>query len=221
MKERVIEPSEIVVELPNPPKGQPKERIDQVNPWIRCIARFFDYSLFFLALLLLRKLFHGRLPLGDYDHFIPFEFFVWIPIEASLLTFWGTTPGKALLGTRVRQGKRERFDFATAVKRSFAVWIRGLGMGIPVLNGICMLFAYKRLKLMQKTSWDRDDHLQVTHAPMAPWRLYLAVFVAVVGILFYYSEKNRELTHVARGAIRSVDESSLSARAGSRFHFST
>src|SRR5579872_1625064 len=102
MNERVIEPSEIILEHPN----QPKENITQVNPWIRCIARFFDYSLFFLLLLLTRKLFHGQLPFGKYERLIPFEFFVWIPFEAILLSTLGTTPGKFFLNTKLKAGKK-------------------------------------------------------------------------------------------------------------------
>lgn len=204
MKDRVIEPSEIIVEQGSG-RTQPKENITHVNPWIRCIARFFDYSLFFLLLLYSRKLFSGQLPFGRYEHFIPFEYFCFIPIEALLLFTWGTTPGKWLLKTKLKLGKKERFDFMTALRRSFAVWVRGLGMGIVGLNFFCLAIAYQKLKLLQITSWDRDDFVKVTHYPIGKWRLYLAVFIAVTGILVYYKEKNSELKNAKR-VVRSIDE---------------
>ena len=37
-----------------------------------------------------------------------------------------------------------------------------MGMVIPFLNAICMFVAFSRLKAFQITSWDRDDHFQVT-----------------------------------------------------------
>ncbi len=206
MSDRVIEPSEIIVEGGKNPK---KENITHVNPWIRCIARFFDYSLFFLSLLLARKLFEGKLPFGDYERLIPFEYFVWIPIEAILLSTWGSTPGKFFLKTKLKAGKKEKLNFPLALRRSFAVWFRGLGMGVPVLNFFCPMIAYNKLKLLHITSWDRDDHIQVTHYPIGRWRVYLAVFVAVVGILYYYKEKNLEITNASR-VVRSVDEYSPS-----------
>lgn len=202
MSDRVIEPSEIIIEGG---KTSPKENTSHINPWIRCIARFLDYSLFFLLLLLLRKLFHGKLPFGDYERLIPFEYFVWIPIEALLLSTWGTTPGKFFLRTKLKAGKKERLDFVMALRRSFSVWMRGLGMGIPVLNFFCPLIAYNKLKLFKITTWDRDDHIQVTHHPIGQWRIYLAVFVAVVGILYYYKEKNLELTNASR-VVRPLHE---------------
>jgi hypothetical protein len=215
MSERVIEPSEIILEHPN----QPKENITLVNPWIRCIARFFDYSLFFLLLLITRKLFHGQLPFGKFERLIPFEFFVWIPIEALLLCTLGTTPGKFFLKTKLKWGKKNRLDFWTALRRSFAVWFRGLGMGIIGLNFFCLMIAYNKLKLFKITSWDRDDHIQVTHYPIGKWRLYLAVFVAVAGILYYYREKNNELQNVP-GNVRSLHESTPSPRYAAGSHFS-
>jgi hypothetical protein len=215
MNDRVIEPSEIILESPN----QPKENITLVNPWIRCIARFFDYSVFFLVLLLTRKLFHGQLPFGKYERLIPFEFFVWIPIESLLLWSLGTTPGKFLLKTKMKAGKRGKLDFMTALRRSFAVWFRGLGMGIIGLNFFCLMIAYNKLKLFKITSWDRDDHIQVIHYPIGKWRLYLAVFVAVAGILYYYKEKNLELKNVP-GNVRPVNEPTPSPRYAVGSHLS-
>ncbi len=186
---KVIEPSEIIVEY----SSKPKENITHANPWIRCIARFFDYALFFLLLLSSRKLFHGQLPFGRYEHWIPFEFFVWIPIEALLLTTWGTTPGKWLLKTKLKQGKRNKLDYQTALRRSFSVWLRGIGLGNTFIGFFCMAVAYNKLRLLQTTSWDRDDQITVTHYPLQKWRLYVAVLFTIVGILYYYSQKNLEL----------------------------
>lgn len=214
MKERVIEPSEIIIDG----QSKPKENITHVNPWIRFLARFFDYSLFFLLLLSTRKLFHGQLPFGKYEHFIPFEFFVWIPIETILLATWGTTPGKFFLRTKIKAGKKGKLDFITALRRSFAVWVRGMGLGIVGLNFFCMLIAFNKLKVFQKTTWDRDDHIKVTHYPIGRWRIYVAVFVAVVGILYYYQEKERELKDV-RKVVRSVDEYSPPSYQRAGFYF--
>lgn len=215
MEDRVIEPSEIIIEQ----TGKPKENITHANPWIRCIARFFDYSLFFLLLLSTRALFHGQLPFGKYEHLVPFEFFIWIPIEALFLSAWGYTPGKFFLRTKLKQGKKPKLDYMTALKRSFSVWMRGFGLGIPVLNLFCMMVAYNKLKVLQITSWDRDDHIQVTHYPIGRWRIYVAVFVAVAGILYYYSEKNQEFKSAVRRLVRSINEYPASPFFAARPHF--
>lgn len=194
MGEKVVEPSEIIIDR----EGLPREETSKVNPWIRFLARFFDYSLFFLLLWGLRALTGGQLPLGKFEHLVPFEFFVWIPIEALFLSTWGQTPGKFFLKTKLKQGRKEKLDYLTALKRSFYVWFRGLGMGIPGLNVFCLLFAYHRLRVLKQTSWDREEHIVVWHYPMAQWRVVVAAMVAFGGLLFYYGEKREVLKSYER-----------------------
>ena len=93
----------------------------------------------------------------------------------------------------------------TALRRSFSVWFRGLGMGVIGLNFFCLMIAYHKLKLLHITSWDRDDRIQVTHYPIGRWRIYFAAFVAAAGILYYYREKGKELD--ARAALSPFERS--------------
>lgn len=196
MDDRVIEPSEIIIDK----QGLPREDTAHVNPWIRFLARFFDYSLFFLLLAWVRSLVGGRWPFGQFEHLIPFEFFLWIPIEALLLFSLGATPGKFFLKTELKQGKKKRLDYLTAVKRSFNVWFRGLGMGIPVVNFLCLLVAYHRLRVFKKTSWDREENIAVLHRPIGRWRIILAGLVTMGGMFFYYHQKNQGKETAFQGA---------------------
>ena len=185
MSERVVEPSEIIVDR----EGLPRQDTSRVNPWIRFLARFFDYSLFFLLLWGLRVLAAGHLPFGKFERLIPFEFFVWIPVEALLLAIWGTTPGKFFLKTEIRQGRKVRLEYITALKRSFNVWFRGLGMGIPAINVLCLLIAYQKLRLLRQTSWDREENIGVFHHPIGRWRVIAAAIFGAGGLLLYYGFK--------------------------------
>jgi hypothetical protein len=176
---KALDPDEIL----DPGFTQTKKELVHVNPWRRLLARFFDYALFFLFLGCLRTF----VPFTIEEHFIPFEFFLWIPVESALLVFFGTTPGKFFLGTRLRPNSRYRFDWMGAFRRSFSVWIRGLGCGIAVVNFFCLLNAYNKLLLLKTTSWDRDDHIIVTHHPIGSWRIYIAS--AVVIFSFFYHDR--------------------------------
>lgn len=153
---KVVEPSEILVGEERFRRGDPAH----VNPWMRLLARFFDYSLFSL-LFPVPLLFAGKIAF-------------WIPVEALLLVLWGKTPGKALLNVRL---KGEKFTFLRALQRSVLVWFRGLGMGIPGVSIITLLVAYQRLNLFRKTSWDRELNVSVEHAPVDGWRIAVAIFV--------------------------------------------
>jgi hypothetical protein len=186
MSDKVIDPSEIIVDK----AGTIKEDVTRANPWIRLLARFFDYGWFFLLLWGGRILFHGHLPLGKFESFIPFEFFVWIPIEALFLTFWGKTPGKFFLKIKLRQGRRFQLEFRTSIKRSFNVWLRGLGMMIPVVNAFCLFVAYYRLKTFQTTTWDKEDHIAVSHLPIGRWRIATSAIFAAAAFLLYFNAKN-------------------------------
>lgn len=207
MSDRVIEPSEIFVEQP----FKKQENITHVNPWIRFLARFFDYSLFCLCLLGIKK-FYWPLP---QERLIPYEFLLWVPVEALLLSTWGKTPGKWFLRTTLKAGKRKQMHFKMALKRSFNVWLRGMGMGIMGLSFLCLAVAYHKLKILRITSWDREDHVEVTHYPLGRWRLLVAVFVALAGLLFYMQEK-REF-HAQR-TVRSFDEYFASKIPATRSH---
>ena len=181
-----IEPSEILRT-----KGElPKEKSSLINPQVRFLARFFDYSLFLLVLSALHFLIRKNFPFSAFDQFIPLEYFSWIPIEAYLLSSWGATPGKFLLRTKLTQGRNKKLDFQTALKRSFNVWFRGIGMGIPVVNILCMLVASSKLRVMGMTSWDREDNFKVAHLPLSRWRIISASIVVVLGFFVYYSAKH-------------------------------
>lgn len=92
------------------------------NFWYRALARFCDYCLFFLALgafTLFLPYFYG--PLFYYYLAIAVPF-LWIPVEAFLLSKWGTTPGKALFGLSVwRDSHGQKLSFLAALKRSFFI----------------------------------------------------------------------------------------------------
>ncbi|MBI3508053.1 MAG: RDD family protein [Chlamydiia bacterium] len=179
---KTVEPTEILVGK----EKREKEHSHLATPWIRFLGRFFDYALWIAALWLLHKIFGGGAPFAHYERFIPYEFFTWIPIEAILLYSWGTTPGKWLLRAQIVQGRRKRLDISSAFRRSFFVWFRGLGMMIPVLNFLCLIIAYQRLKLLRFTSWDRDENTQVLHEQIAGWRITVAIIVIVFTSLFIY-----------------------------------
>ncbi len=181
----VVDPSEIIVDR----MGTVKEDTVHANPWIRFLARFFDYSLFFILLWTGRWLLNGTFSLKLYQSMVPIEFFAWIPIEALLLCTWGMTPGKYFLKVQLRQGRRVKLDFVTALRRSVNVWFRGLGMMIPVVNCICLVFAYYRLKTLQLASWDRDEHIQVSHRPVEKWRIVFAAFLIAAAMLFHTISK--------------------------------
>lgn len=86
--------------------------------WPRCLARVADYSLFYICMAFMISL----MPFfwGSYAYMgavlaVPL---FWIPIEAFLLSRYGTTPGKALFRMRVHNEISTNLSFKDALKRA-------------------------------------------------------------------------------------------------------
>ncbi len=160
-----------------------KEDFSHVNPWVRFFARMFDYALFgFICFIFKKHLFSFYL-LSKREYLIPLQFLAWIPLEALFLSVWGYTPGKFLLRTKVSDKWGNKLNFKRALRRSFSVWFRGIGMGLPVINIITMFFSFTKLKTNEITSWDKDEKVLVTHYPIQPIRLIIALVAVIFGFL--------------------------------------
>ena len=162
--EKIIEPSEIIIDHPSI-----EEDIVHVIPWNRFLARFFDYSIisFFLSYT----------PLYDYNffNFIPLAYIFWIPLEATLMSVFGYTPGKFLLRIKVLH-KRKKLSFSKSLRRSFLVWLKGVGLGIPIIMLIAMVTSYQNLYRNMKTTWDQEEMTLIVQKPVSP---YIIIIVAI------------------------------------------
>ena len=181
-KDEVVQPSEITGG-----KHQKRKRVSEKRvystPWIRFVARMFDYALIFLAVFILREVFHLQL---FFEFPIPFELVLWIPIEALFLILFRRTPGKWLLKCTVISERGLKLHYKEALSRSFSVWVRGMGVGLFFLSIFTMLYAYIALTKNGKTSWDRDEKTTVQHHPIHPIRLFFALlFIICVIVLLY------------------------------------
>jgi len=159
----------------------------QIRPWVRLWARLTDYILFlfFLALIdsaleSLKIINHSDFPswFGVLSE-IAF-YFVFVFIEALMLSTFGTTPGKDFMKIRLRNNDGSLLSFSDALGRSLSVWIRGWAIGIPVLNYILCFSAYRRLKDKGVTYWDEKGNYTVSHQIIGPVRSSLATIIFII-----------------------------------------
>src|SRR5262249_50646786 len=121
-----------------------------LHPWRRFFARFFDSWLFalvffFILGVIFPELFqttqssattrgedyaYSILGLGAYAIF-----------ETICLNTFGVTFGKFLYRINIEMKELDQIPFSIALKRSLAVWIRGLAFGFPLLNIITLTVA--------------------------------------------------------------------------------
>lgn len=100
-----------------------------------------------------------------------------------MLSSWGTTPGKALSKIRLRCENGSRLSYSQALKRSFSVAVKGLGLGLPLISLFTLLNSYNDLTKKGKTSWDRDGNFSVSHQILGLSRGFVLT-LSVISILF-------------------------------------
>jgi uncharacterized RDD family membrane protein YckC len=163
----------------------------QTRPWVRYWARIIDVMLFaFLAGSVLGVVYPSALEISDALLGIVFVF-AYVFVEPCMLSSWGTTPGKALLNVRLRKLDGTKPGYSDALSRAFNVWIRGLALGIPIIDLFTLISAYLRLSRHGLTSWDKDGNFRVSHKVVGAGRV-LAVIAIFAGFCFLIAIGDQE-----------------------------
>lgn len=105
---------------------------------------------------------------------------VWIPMEATCLSLFGTTLGRAIFGIKLRTAAGGKLGFGEAMTRSFGVAFAGMGGSIPIVTMFTHYFAYSRLTKSGTTSWDEAGKFEVSHADWGFFRALFAVTATLV-----------------------------------------
>lgn len=150
---------------------------------LRFIARFFDFLLTFNLVAALGMAF-GFL---DLEFISQIRLVPWMTIglcslciEAAILPIFGTTPGKALFQVRVLGPGDGKITPDAALRRTFAIWWRGLAAFFPYFLPISMTLAYFDLITRGHCAWDRDLGSQVVVGKLGFLSTLLRFFLAHV-----------------------------------------
>lgn len=113
---------------------------------------------------------------------------LWIVPEATLLSLWGTTPGRLVLGLRVEDEKGSPPAFGKALLRSVLVWAGGLGFGLPLVMLLPVaqwMYALWHFQRSGDTLWDRSAGTRVAFCPLHRGHVAgIALTTALVTSLF-------------------------------------
>lgn len=94
-----------------------------------------------------------------------------LPVALALETLWcvalGTTPGKAIMGLRIRRLDGAAPTTRQIVRRQVRLYVLGLAAGLPVLSVITAALQLVRLQRTGATRWDADTSLRVELSPHA------------------------------------------------------
>lgn len=156
---------ELTVVKPAKPEWEPQPVPEfrptaMVHPWRRYFARGINQlilsavQMFLLVVVLRLRPLNG--PIYTVMGIAIVDYLLWIPIEALLLHFWGTTPGKWIMGIRIETVNGGKLSIAAALRRAWAVLFRGYGLTVPFFEWWRLYRSYKDYLDAGYTPWDMD-----------------------------------------------------------------
>lgn len=141
-------------------------------PWRRYGARVFD-TMFngIIGFFLLSVAFYAIAPATADEVFELFEAGIGPLVDvfvtglmASLVSgvligATGATLGKWIFGIKVTRLDGTRLGVAAGLVRDLEVFLKGLGLGIPLVSLVTLILSYRRLVGRKSTSWDDGQYL--------------------------------------------------------------
>ncbi|MCL4245930.1 MAG: RDD family protein [Candidatus Dadabacteria bacterium] len=160
---------EPLLDDPTVPAGPGFVYVSQMQPWARYFARHLDYAAFGLVAIVVSMLtfssVHGILTMtgGQIIIAVILLTLVWAFVEAALISVYGTTPGKYLLGIHVADSEGRKPGIAQSLRRSLRVWAMGIGMALPIVGLVAQFLGWRALKRHGVAPWDRLSRTEVEH----------------------------------------------------------
>ncbi len=156
------------------------------HPWRRLGARWFDVILYQLILVVIFRLAGWQfIPLTPEDVTLfrwLISFLPLIVIEAALLHSFQTTPGKWLLGLKVKNATGEALSLGSSLMRGFRVWVLGMGMHFPIFILIAHALGFWFGKKRGAPLWDLIPGYRVESKPITGVRI-VGYFVLIFFIM--------------------------------------
>lgn len=154
------------------------------GPWTRYFSRQFDCIFEVTLLILVYKIQPYKLPddiLASTSVSESLLIVLLLPlalvVDSVFFFLFGNTIGKALLGIQVQYENGGELPFLVHLTRNLNIWLYGLGLGLPLIGLIPLLYQYNRVKNGELASYDTNDSIVVrAHSPSI---LQKAIFTGV------------------------------------------
>ena len=152
-------------------------------PWRRFFARWLDLFLYgFLWSAFGTMVLRFQAPdglfftlLGSY-----LNYGTMLVVEPLLLSTWGYTPGKWIFGLQVRDTYGGKIYWSTAMARTWQVFAKGEGFGIPIYNLYRYYKSYRACVDCETLPWDEESSYAIKDAKA----LRCVGFVGAAAVLF-------------------------------------
>lgn len=181
----------VIDDFPQPPPLPQPTRFGR-----RFWARWFDLSLYSGFWWLGMWAANQNLEAAMANPWIMFlRYIPWFVFETLLLHYWGSTPGKWLLGMSVTNLDGSRLDLGPATRRSGSVLFTGIGFGFSLLSIFCQVLSLVTARRLGTTLWDHIGGHRVNALALSPSRvtvfvcLYLATMALHFAVFYPYMMK--------------------------------
>jgi len=185
----------------------------ETHPWIRYFARLFDINVGGILIVWIWYKFEPNSyaqVFGNLNQYIItiLLYIIWLFFESFFISQWGTTPGKVILNTYVYSSNGNKLSYSQALKRSFSVFIKGSGLGIPIVSLFTLINAHDTLKRNGTTSWDEKyDSVVITRKSSIPRVIILIILMSfITGGFAYYIESQNQNEMQAQQVISQLNE---------------
>lgn len=156
-------------------------------PWRRYFARIIDFAIYdtlwniFLALALHINI-RSRSVTGSLVDYIAVLILIFL-LEPILLSLFGATAGKWILGLRVTNNEGDRMTYANALSRTKSMMFYGMGFRIPLFQWYRQWKSYKAYRDEETLDW--EYHSAITLKDEKKWRIwaYIGAYAAMIGVL--------------------------------------
>lgn len=157
-------------------------------PWRRFFARCFDLTLYstvwiLLGFALLRagpstQTFRAWSNVSTLTSALLMLF-----LEPLFLCTWGTTPGKWLLGLRVRDNTGRKLSYSDSLSRTVQALWHGLGFFIPIYSLVRLYRSYYDCSEYVPLAWEQDSELHLKDQKV--WRIgaFIGGHLALFGVI--------------------------------------
>ncbi|HWE47967.1 MAG TPA: RDD family protein [Caulobacteraceae bacterium] len=117
-------------------------------------------------------------------------------LESLCLSVFGATPGKWLMGVRVRDAKGAKLSLGAALKRWFYVFAMGRGLDIPLIGLITAWFSFQQYESEGVTAYDKQLSISVDRPQIAQWRWVLGIALVagcyIVNVAFKFVQMAKQ-----------------------------
>lgn len=106
-----------------------------------------------------------------------------IPGTALMVGLTGVSIGKWLFGVKVVRPDGRPIGLTAAFGREAQIWIKGWGLGLPLVSLFTLIGSYRSLEENGRSDWDKPSQRVLLHRPMNALQITLIVLTVPLMII--------------------------------------